>query len=250
MLRFSDASYKEVLMANRHRLRSTNIYVNDHYSVAVERDRKRLYPIMRKARGIPEYDNKISLVGAKIVLDGEEISVNDFDKLPSNIHPRDICTERRDNTTYFFRQDSPLSNHFNCSFTLDGVSYTSSEQAYFHKKSQVCKDEVAGGRIMRTSIPGIQKGIGEHIKPTPDWTDTKKIAIMKRACSEKFQQNRDLCEFLLKTENTLLAEDNQNDSFWGIGLSRQSPRSKNTANHKSNHMGLILMEIRDNVTMQ
>ena len=103
---------------------------------------------------------------------------------------------------------------------------------------------------MNTNIPGIQKGIGEHIKPTPEWNDGMKISIMKRACTEKFQQNRDLCDFLLKTGDTLLAEDNQNDSFWGIGLSRQSPRSKNTANYKSNHMGLILMEIRDNVKMQ
>ena len=102
---------------------------------------------------------------------------------------------------------------------------------------------------MSTNIPSIQKGIGEHIKTTPEW-EGMRITVMKRACTKKFQENSTLRDFLLKTEDTLLAEDNQNDSFWGIGLSRQSPRSKNTANFKHNNLGLILMEIRDNFKMQ
>jgi hypothetical protein len=73
---------------------------------------------------------------------------------------------------------------------------------------------------------------------------------MKRVCKEKFGQNAHLRDFLLKTEHTLLAEDNHNDSFWGIGLSRQSPRSKNTANFKHNNMGVLLMEIRDDLKME
>jgi ribA/ribD-fused uncharacterized protein len=159
------------------------------------------------------------MVDAKLVLDGNEITVKELDKLPADLHPRDICTERRDNVTFFFRQDSPLSNHHACNFTLDNTKYSSSEQAYFHSKSKICKDEKSAGRIMSTDIPSIQKGIGEHIKTTPEW-EGMRVPVMKRICKEKFGQNAHLRDFLLKTEDTLLAEDNQNDSFWGIGLSR------------------------------
>jgi predicted NAD-dependent protein-ADP-ribosyltransferase YbiA (DUF1768 family) len=59
--------------------------------------------------------------------------------------------------------------------------------------------------------------------------------------------NKDLLKFLKSTGKTYLAEDNPKDGFWGIQISRYSPRSKNKANFKSDHLGLILIDIRNNV---
>jgi ribA/ribD-fused uncharacterized protein len=117
------------------------------------------------------------------------------------------------------------------------------EQAYFWQKAETCKDEISRDRIMKTRSAGVQKGIGESIKSTDDWENSK-VSVMENICRLKFVQNLDLKEFLLATQNTLLAEDNVNDGFWGIALSRNGPRAKNTQNFKRNELGKILMKIR------
>jgi hypothetical protein len=73
---------------------------------------------------------------------------------------------------------------------------------------------------------------------------------MAKICGEKFRQNEVLKDFLLRTEETYLAEDNPQDSFFGIGLSRNSPRSKKQTNFKTNHLGVILMNLRTELRQQ
>jgi hypothetical protein len=188
----------------------------------------------------------ITLEGAKISLNGHEIGVDNLDDLPAELHPRDICTERRGNQTFFFKMDSPLSNHHPCSFSVWGKKFNCSEQAYFAKKAEICNDDLALGNIMKASNPGTQKYHGGRIKDTPDW-ERQKLAVMKQACTSKFSQNPKLGDFLLKTNRTVLLEDNPSDGYWGIQMSRNNPRSSNPANHKSNHMGILLMEIRESL---
>jgi ribA/ribD-fused uncharacterized protein len=98
---------------------------------------------------------------------------------------------------------------------------------------------------MQTTNPGVQKALGERVKDTPDWLKVR-LDCMTKVCTAKFQQNLPLMEFLLETNKTYLAEDNPQDGYWGIKLSRNSPRSKNRQNFKDNHLGEILMQIREN----
>jgi hypothetical protein len=96
---------------------------------------------------------------------------------------------------------------------------------------------------MKTRSAGVQKGIGDSIKSNDAWENSK-VEVMRNICLLKFTQNLDLKEFLLGTQQTYLAEDNPNDSFWAINLSRNSPRAKNIQNFKRNELGRILMQIR------
>ena len=50
--------------------------------------------------------------------------------------------------------------------------------------------------------------------------------------------------FLLDTGNNLLCEDNPNDSYWGLGMSRMNPKSRDKLNITGNHMGKVLMVLR------
>ena len=60
---------------------------------------------------------------------------------------------------------------------------------------------------------------------------------MKRICIAKFEQNPDLKEKLLATGNKTLIEGTWwKDTFWGIDLK---------TGQGQNHLGQILMEIRD-----
>jgi hypothetical protein len=121
------------------------------------------------------------------------------------------------------------------------------EQGYFYYKAEKCGDKGAMGRVMKATNPGTQKSIGERLKDTPDWLSAR-VAIMKKVCMAKYTQNTSLREFLLSTGTSYIAEDNPNDGFWGIKMSRHSPRSKNRKNFKENNLGLILMEIRDTLS--
>ena len=220
------------------------MYVNEHFNPTIERRRKRLYPILKKARRLSGFRTRIALEDDHLLFDGKPIGVNEFHLLSDEIHPRDIATERRGDVTFFFRTDSPLSNHHICDINVWSTKYNCVEQAYFHKKAQICHDDDAKGRIMSAKSPGVQKGIGEAIEENADW-ESSKLAIMEQICGAKFRQNLDLRDFLMKTESTYLAEDNPQDSYYGIGLSRNSPRAKSRANFKTNHLGIILMRIRD-----
>jgi hypothetical protein len=126
---------------------------------------------------------------------------------------------------------------------VQGKQFNCVEQAYFWQKAVTCKDELARDRLMKTRSAGVQKGIGESIKATDAWENSK-IDVMTNICRLKFTQNLDLKAFLLKTQQTYLAEDNVNDGFWGIALSRNSPRAKNIQNFKRNELGKMLMIIR------
>ena len=167
-------------------------------------------------------------------------------KLPANIHPRDICTEKRGDITFFFRQDSPLSNHHACLINVAGKTFNCVEQAYYYQKAVTCKDDLARDRLMKTKSAGVQKGIGDSIKTNDAW-ETSKVDTMRNICKLKFSQNLDLKTFLLGTQDTYLAEDNPNDSFWAINLNRNSPQAKNIQNFKRNELGKILMQIRQDL---
>jgi hypothetical protein len=133
-----------------------------------------------------------------------------------------------------------------CKFSILGVNFNCSEQAYFHQKAIICGDEKAKKRIMAAKSPGIQKSLGEAITENDDWK-RQKIAVMRHVCTEKFKQNPDLKAFLDKTSPTYIAEDNPRDDFWSIAMSRNSPRATNRHNFKGNNLGIILMNIRDSV---
>jgi hypothetical protein len=247
LVTFHWASCKDICMKRSYLLRGHHIFINEHYSPSIERQRKRLYPIMKKARQLgDEYKDRITLEDDKIILNGHKIGIDNLDDLPDDIHPRDIATERRGGVTFFFRTDSPLSNHHRCDIEMAGTKFNCAEQAYFFNKAIICKDEDAKVKIMKTKSPGVQKSLGEKIESNPEWEE-KKLEIMGQICGEKFRQNKFLADFLLKTEGTYLAEDNPQDSYYGIGLSRNSPRAQNRIYFKTNHLGELLMRIRDDL---
>ena len=136
---FNDRSQKSVVMRRRHKLQGSHVWVNHSFSPAVEKDRRRIYPIIRKARSLgEEYHDRIRQRDDKLILDGKEYGVADFDDLPNNIHPRHICTETRGGITFFFKMDSPLSNHHPCKIESDHQTFNCVEQGYFYNKAVIC----------------------------------------------------------------------------------------------------------------
>ena len=68
---------------------------------------------------------------------------------------------------------------------------------------------------------------------------------MHRGIRAKFQQNPDLLQKLIDTDDAILAECSPYDKFWGIGLAVGDPRIQETAKWKgTNLLGNVLMDVR------
>lgn len=124
-----------------------------------------------------------------------------------------------------------LSNMYNCSVEYQGVTYSSSELAF---QVQKCADEAERQHLIELDNPFEVKKAAYKVKKREDWQEVK-VGIMRDIVTAKFTQNPDLAQKLLETGNELLQEENSwNDKFWG------------TVNGEGeNHLGKILMEVRD-----
>lgn len=123
-----------------------------------------------------------------------------------------------------------LSNFFNAPVEYDGISYLNNEAAFQAQKTKTREERYAFSSL----DPSAAKRRGRHVDLRDSW-DNIRISIMKDIVKAKFSQNEELAEKLLATGNECLIEGNTwGDCFWGkvngVG---------------ENHLGQILMEIRD-----
>jgi ribA/ribD-fused uncharacterized protein len=123
-----------------------------------------------------------------------------------------------------------LNNYFPAPVELDGMMYPSVEHAYQAAKTF---DAEARIRIQATASPDDAKILGRASVHRADW-ESVKLDLMRKLVHEKFR-DKELRERLLRTGDALLIEGNDwGDTYWG------------RCNGKGeNHMGQILMEIRD-----
>lgn len=137
--------------------------------------------------------------------------------------------------------DLVKKNFYLCNFymrpmTYKGRKYSNAEAAY---QAQKCKEKadinsfVDGGLF---SSPAAAREHGQTIPIVDNWDDIR-VEVMFDVIKEKFLQNPDLAARLLKTKGMLITEgDRFEDTFWGL-----------TENGGENHLGNILMYIRDNI---
>jgi predicted NAD-dependent protein-ADP-ribosyltransferase YbiA (DUF1768 family) len=99
--------------------------------------------------------------------------------------------------------------------------------------------ELAGDlmvEIQTAPTPEIAAQIGrkpEH-QPHSDW-EHRKLEVMYRAIFHKFTTHLSIRAILIETEDAEIIEDSPRDYFWGCGIEGNG----------TNHLGRILMEVRD-----
>lgn len=131
--------------------------------------------------------------------------------------------------TSFKEEYAFLSNFYPITIPFEGVLYPSVENAFQAAKS-IDPEHRA---LCSASTPGQSKRIGRRVTLIENWENTK-LGLMKSLVRRKFY-NPDLAALLIATGNIELIEGNTwGDQFWGVcdGIGE-------------NHLGKILMEIRD-----
>uniref|UniRef100_A0A915P0T8 NADAR domain-containing protein n=2 Tax=Meloidogyne TaxID=189290 RepID=A0A915P0T8_9BILA len=163
----------------------------------------------------------------------------------------------------FFTKKFGFSNHFLTPkpIKIDGVEYCCSEQFYMYMKAMYFDYRSLAEEIMLTNDPSTIKRLGnadtmrqrqangaeigcrdfDHV----EWRKVKKN-VMLTALRAKFEQNVQLFNMLIETEDALLIEASPTDLFWGIGCNLNSAEIRRIDYWRgSNQMGNLLMELRE-----
>lgn len=123
-----------------------------------------------------------------------------------------------------------LSNFYEFPVMFDGILYPTNEHAFQAAKTLDFEERKA---IAALPTPGKAKRAGRRVSLREDWENVKD-SIMKEICLVKFS-NKELRDKLVQTKPHELIEGNTwNDRYWGV--------CNGTG---ENHLGKILMEIRD-----
>lgn len=140
-----------------------------------------------------------------------------------------------------------LSQWYPCRFEAGGVAYCCTEQYMMAKKALLFGDRAIYERIMASDQPKEIKALGREIAGFDEKTwDENKYQIVLEGNIAKFSQNERLKDYLLGTEDAVLAEASPYDGIWGICLPMEDPRAKEPENWQGeNLLGFALMETRD-----
>lgn len=133
-----------------------------------------------------------------------------------------------------------LSNFYECSITYNGITYKCSEAAFQAQKfnDENIRKEFSNYNGRQAKLHGGPRG--EHKlnkKQVDDWNN-KRISVMEDIVKEKFLQNPDLKDKLIKTGDSMIYEGRyvMCDIFWGVNLKTMKG---------SNNLGIILMKLRE-----
>lgn len=133
----------------------------------------------------------------------------------------------------FFHHYRFLSNFYMAPVVYDGLEYPSTEHAYQAAKTFDLEKRKECSNLSKASQARLW---GQKIGLREDWENVK-IQVMEDIVRDKFQRHEDLKDLLLQTEDKYLEETNWwKCTVWGVcdGVGE-------------NHLGKILMKIRDEI---
>lgn len=142
----------------------------------------------------------------------------------------------------FYKVKEPygeFSNFSSFGFTDDEGLYWPTSEHYFQAKkfnSPILQEKI---RKINSPMVAAIEGRNRENPLREDW-EYVKDDIMRYAVYQKFKQNTMLKELLLSTDNLLIIEHTNNDSYWGDGGDGMG----------KNQLGHILMEVRNKLNVR
>lgn len=118
---------------------------------------------------------------------------------------------------------------------IDGEVWTTAEHYYQAQKFVGQEEAMAAVKTAPDGKGALAASRVYKAKMRADWTDARKVEVMRRAFEAKFLQHADLAKDLLETGDALLVERTDHDDFWGDG-----PQGTG-----ENWIGRLAMEMRE-----
>lgn len=140
-----------------------------------------------------------------------------------------------------------LSNWYPSVFTIDGITFSSSEQYIMYRKCKIFGDDASAAAILATDDPAKQQAIGQGASGFDGtvWNGMKQV-VAYRALLAKFSQNENLKQQLLDTGNAYLVECAHKDIIWACGIRLTEEERYDISKWRGqNILGFVLMEVRE-----
>ena len=253
IVRFQSYADRERVWEKRFNLKNIEnkrYYISEDFPSKIAAERKQLYPVFKAAKIRPEYHRKVTVINNRLKLNDEFFTVSTLDQVPNVINPA-VLAERVSDEVYVFGGTTSRfckhSNFYQRDFVYDHIEYCTAEQALQHKKARIANDLNKCREIKFNADPSTQKYLGQRVKGLneEEWQKNK-LTYMKEILLAKYSQHQDLRAALLDTANKKMAEANFRDSFYGIGMPlTHKDILKPEAWQGQNHLGRLLMEVRD-----
>lgn len=145
-----------------------------------------------------------------------------------------------------------LSNWYVSDFTVAGYSYFAMEQYIAHQKALTFGDLEIAQKVMQSFDFEEMKALGRQVRNYDNtvWNGIRQIVVYEGLLA-KFGQNPELKQKLLATGDALLAEAEEYDSIWGIGLSMEDERNQHPDAWKGqNLLGFALIQVRQKLAQE
>lgn len=222
--------------------------IREDFPSEYEKRRAILIPVLQAAKRDKRFKENAHLSVDRLYINGRAYGHDELHTLPDGLRPEQVATRTLDDTTLFFRKDSPFSNFHPAVFTADGITYNCCEQYYQAKKAEFFSDDGKHQEIMKETDPRRMWAAGRKIKDYDEqkWHSEAALKVMEKGVMIKFQQNDQLRTALLRTGETRMVECNPKDFFWGSGLSIFHPHATDPSQWKGkNKLGDILQYVRN-----
>ena len=132
---------------------------------------------------------------------------------------------------------SCLSQFYAAEFRVDGVRYPTAEHWMMAAKARLFGDRMTERAILEAAHPKKAKSLGRQVSgfESSVW-ERHAVEIVIEGNLAKFQQNRDLREYLLSTGDRILVEASPDDKIWGIGLHESDRRAGDPTEWPGNNL--------------
>jgi ribA/ribD-fused uncharacterized protein len=153
------------------------------------------------------------------------------------------------NFVFFWKKDATngiFSNWSEHTIVENGITYNTAEHYLMYHKAILFNDTVIAKKILLANGPLSVKNLGRQVSGYNDETWHKhRENIMYNALKLKTEQNDDVREALLATENKIIAEASPYDKIWGIGYEQFNNHALNQSKWGLNLLGRSWMKLRD-----
>lgn len=242
LIKLMREDHRRTILKNRKALKDSdlysNVYINDDLPQVMNERRADIRAVYINA--INKGQNA-TMGASKITVNNVTYKHNELNNLPEGLCLSDSKIMQVKGGLAFASAHAYLSNLHRCSFRINGQLFDSNEKAYQFSRAMHLKAPEVAQKVLSAKTSKDCKKESYFVESNADWDNTKR-AIMKMIVQEKFSQNTDLKDKLLRTGTVLLVEGTI-DSYWGAGVTFGSKTPKDGKWTGRNEMGAILHEV-------